>query len=102
MNDFNSKVGQRINQQQRDEMIAAYKSRFPNATQGNHFGVECFVELLNLTGAACIVTTFGCDADGNIKCIHAACDTDGKYLRDGNGEIISFEVGGVCPPICPQ
>lgn len=97
---WNPQAGERISTSEAIEMMSSFKSEYPELNAGNYFDVDIYNYLTSLPGAVSVVTMFGMNEAGQLKCILYAVDKDFNYLSDGNGVVI-YEVGGVCPPICP-
>lgn len=97
---WNPQAGERISQQESTAMMEAFKFQYPELNAGNYFDVEVYRHLISLPGAVSVVTMFGMNEADQLKCILYAVDKDFNYLKDANGVVI-YEVGGVCPPICP-
>lgn len=99
---WNPQAGERISQAEATAMMNSFKSEYPELTEGNYFDAAIYQQLIELPGAVSVVTLFGLDTSGQLKCILRAVDKDFNYLTDATtGEVITYEVGGACPPFCP-
>lgn len=99
--DWDPQAGERISQALTTEMTESFKFRYTELNEGNYFDVAIYKHLIELPGAVSVVTLFGLDTSGQLKCILRAVDKDFNYLTDANGEVVTYEVGGACPPFCP-
>lgn len=81
-------------------MMSSFRSTYPELTEGNYFDVAIYKQLIALPGAVSVVTLFGMDENKQLKCILRAVDKDFNYLTDATGQVVTFEVGGACPPFC--